>query len=102
MHWKTEPIRRHRRLPVLRILWSAVSYRIPRPVVSVSRYGEDVMYSVCPRCDSGLEREYSTFCDRCGQRLGWYALGYARMVDSDAEKRLAKSEETGKIAQLWL
>ena len=33
-------------------------------------------FAVCPRCRGSLEREYQTFCDRCGQRLDW--TGFAR------------------------
>ena len=35
-------------------------------------------FAVCPRCRGSLEREYQTFCDRCGQRLDW--TGFARAV----------------------
>ena len=28
-------------------------------------------FAVCPRCRGNLEREYQTFCDRCGQKLDW-------------------------------
>ena len=28
-------------------------------------------YYVCPRCRTTLEREFVSYCDRCGQRLEW-------------------------------
>lgn len=28
-------------------------------------------YPVCPRCGIILEREYTKFCDNCGQKLRW-------------------------------
>ena len=28
-------------------------------------------YPICPRCRTSLEREYQSFCDRCGQALSW-------------------------------
>ena len=47
-------------------------YRRSMPVCRLRRYqGEDVYYPVCPRCGSTMEREYQSYCDRCGQRLSW-------------------------------
>lgn len=28
-------------------------------------------YYVCPRCEVSLEREFVSYCDRCGQALDW-------------------------------
>ena len=28
-------------------------------------------FPVCPQCHCSMEREYQSFCDRCGQRLNW-------------------------------
>lgn len=28
-------------------------------------------FPICPACDVPMEREYQSYCDRCGQRLGW-------------------------------
>jgi len=39
-------------------------------VISSAFYGETGYY-VCPQCSVTLEREFMTFCDRCGQRLDW-------------------------------
>lgn len=49
----------------------AGTYRVPRPVRdSLLLPGGDV-YPICPRCSRSLDREFLTFCDRCGQRLSW-------------------------------
>ena len=58
------------RLGVARSILNAVSYRIPMPVVQIRLYN-DCGYPVCPRCDSSFDREYTQFCDRCGQHLSW-------------------------------
>lgn len=58
------------RLGVVKTVLNAVSYRIPMPVVQIRVYN-DGGYPVCPRCDSSFDREYTQFCDRCGQRLSW-------------------------------
>jgi len=28
-------------------------------------------FPVCPTCDITMEREYQSYCDRCGQMLSW-------------------------------
>lgn len=28
-------------------------------------------YSICPRCEIPLEREFVNYCCNCGQRLSW-------------------------------
>lgn len=50
---------------------AAYLYRIPLPVREVLQFPSGYCYPICPRCDRTLEREYMSFCDRCGQRLAW-------------------------------
>lgn len=54
-----------------RILRDALSYRITRQVVQVRSTRAIGCYPVCPRCRASLEREYMSYCNCCGQRLGW-------------------------------
>lgn len=51
---------------------AAQSYRRPLPVKEIVyfRHGK-VCCPRCPRCLCTFEREYTAFCDRCGQRLDW-------------------------------
>ena len=52
------------------------SYRRPMAVSQFRSYraeGRALSYPVCPRCGSTMEREYQSYCDRCGQRLSWDA-----------------------------
>ncbi len=37
----------------------------------------NTIYYRCPRCKTTLEREFVSFCDRCGQCLDW--KGYKRV-----------------------
>lgn len=37
-------------------------------------------YYVCPCCKITLEREFMSFCDRCGQRLDWQKYRSAQIV----------------------
>ena len=48
------------------------SYRFPMEVTEKFSYKEKYNYPICPRCKITLEREYQSFCDRCGQALNWH------------------------------
>jgi len=41
------------------------------PVTAARQFRDGNTYPVCPQCRLTLEREYQSYCDRCGQRLGW-------------------------------
>lgn len=58
----------------------AVSYRLALPVTEVLLLPSGDSYSVCPRCNSSLDREYMRYCDRCGQHLAWELLNHARII----------------------
>lgn len=51
-----------------------LSYRIPAKIqtalVTRGPLGNGLYYQ-CPRCRTTLEREFTAYCDRCGQRLDW-------------------------------
>ena len=36
-------------------------------------------YSICPRCETPLEREFVNYCSNCGQRLSWEAYHKGNM-----------------------
>lgn len=64
------PLRHLAVLPVL----DALFYRAPMRVteIRVFRFAfSETGYPVCPRCGRTMEREYMSFCSRCGQRLDW-------------------------------
>ena len=61
---------------------NAVSYRIPLPVTKVIACA-NTTYPICPRCAVSLEREYMSFCDRCGQKLNWDLFAYAKVTGAD-------------------
>ena len=72
----TEEIRTRRKPARL----SAVGYRLPMQVtaVLVLTYGDS--YPICPRCDRSIDREYMSFCDRCGQKLDWIGYRKAKLI----------------------
>ncbi len=57
-----------------------LSYRSPMQVTEVLlhnstpdnwKYNSCSGYPICPRCKTSMERDYQSFCDRCGQKLCW-------------------------------
>jgi len=60
-----------RKVNTLKFAADAVSYRIPRRVKQMTVLKNGESYPVCPRCDISIDREYMSFCDRCGQCLSW-------------------------------
>ena len=51
-----------------------ISYRIPMPVTEVRRFRGTsgfIAFPVCPHCGQTMEREFQSYCDRCGQCLDW-------------------------------
>lgn len=68
-------------------IFHAISYRIPLPVLEVLVLPSGDGYSVCPRCDSLLDREYMRYCDRCSQHLGWEMFDHAKVVNWPRKQR---------------
>ena len=60
------------------------SFRFPRQVIHYRQHPSCnpsfATFPVCPRCHCNLEREYQSFCDRCGQKLGWDCFHYATLM----------------------
>lgn len=59
------------------------NYRIHMEVSMVRVIGFGLWtssYPVCPRCGRTMDREYQSFCDRCGQALSWRRFGRAGVV----------------------
>ena len=46
-------------------------YRTPMQIVQVRIFWNNNAFYVCPRCQVTLEREFQSYCDRCGQCLNW-------------------------------
>ena len=69
----------------VRLFAEVVAYRIPLPVTKVIAYTNDI-YPICPRCEVSLEREYMSFCDRCGQKLNWDYFDHAKVVSPKYKK----------------
>ena len=56
------------------------SYRLQMHVTEVMVFPDGNGYYVCPRCHITVEREFMSFCDRCGQHLGWKGYKTARKI----------------------
>lgn len=50
---------------------SELRFRRPMAVRKVLVFQSGAAYPVCPQCARTLDREYQSFCDRCGQQLDW-------------------------------
>lgn len=62
----------------------AMSYRIAIEVKEIIRRGNGDMFPLCPRCRSSLEREYMSYCNVCGQHLGWKKFSDAKITKMPA------------------
>ena len=63
----------------IRLFIDAATYRFPFPVTKVIACA-NTTYPICPRCAVSLDREYMSFCDRCGQKLNWDLFEYAKVI----------------------
>ena len=45
-----------------------------------SNISSQTTYYVCPRCQTTMEREFMSFCDRCGQKLDWRGYKKAKII----------------------
>ena len=64
------------------LLWSA-GFRFPMSVTEVMAFETfhgKTGYYVCPRCSTTMEREFVSYCDRCGQHLSWKGYRKAKVV----------------------
>ena len=69
----------------VRLFTEVITYRVPMHVTKVIAYTNSV-YPICPRCEVSLEREYMSFCDRCGQKLNWDFFDHAKIIRPDYKK----------------
>ena len=65
---------------VIHDLLLSPTYRLPKTVTAVRIYRDENIFSVCPRCDVCIEREYQGYCHRCGQYLDWSKLEDAEEI----------------------
>ena len=68
---------------------SQLSYRVAMQVTELAVFPGALgrpTYYVCPRCDVTMEREYQSYCDRCGQRLAWNGRKHIRIIYPAVQK----------------
>ena len=59
----------------------AMGFRRPMQVCEIMVFGKNKpSFPVCPRCELTLEREHMSYCDRCGQCLGWKEFKKAAII----------------------
>lgn len=81
MHLKLDLIKWRNKSNSVGFIMGAATYRLARPVTKVIHLAssEDT-YPVCPRCRISMDREYISFCDRCGQKLSWEHWGQGQII----------------------
>ena len=61
----------------------SAGYRQKMPITEImvfhTHFGETGFY-VCPRCKLTLDRDFVSFCDRCGQYLDWKDYRKAKLI----------------------
>lgn len=53
-----------------------LAYRIPCSVTAIRKISQ-YYFPVCPKCNCTMEREYQSYCDRCGQALRWKGFSFS-------------------------
>ena len=81
MRIKSKQIRQRDAFFIISFFIEATSYRIPYPVTKYVHYIKDGYFPVCPRCGSSFDREYTAYCDRCGQKLCWFTWHFSKILD---------------------
>lgn len=75
--------------PIENQSFTALSYRHKLRIKAVRAYQSHFglsSFPICPRCKITMEREYQSFCDRCGQALHWKGFGKAKDVRSPSSQ----------------
>lgn len=62
------------------LLMHFAEYCMELPIREVMVFPNGHAYYVCPRCNITLEREFMSYCDRCGQHLGWNSYRKAKVI----------------------
>lgn len=102
MHSRLKRIMRHNFFRYFGITARLLSYRLAQPVTKIRQYPSGDAYSLCPRCDSCIDREYTQFCCRCGQRLGWQHLDDAIVCPISIPSNVQANEALDHNYQLSL
>ena len=66
-----------------RVFWDLfrlfASYRSAMRIKDAILFGDEYICYCCPRCNISLDREFISFCDRCGQKLDWTKYRQAKL-----------------------
>lgn len=65
---------------LLKLLRFFSDYRKALLVQELVVFSDGACYYICPRCHITLDREFASYCDRCGQCLGWKGYKKVRIV----------------------
>ena len=94
----------NRPILLLKDNYESVQRLNPMRVRQVLRLPSGYTYPICPACRITLEREYQSYCDRCGQCLNWNQYEKAMIIQwSEGYKndRLYEMPEDSGIKDAW-
>ena len=78
-------------------LEDAQSFRIKMKVTRVFECKDLSVFPICPRCEITLEREFQSYCDRCGQHLDWSYFGNDGVLKKKYANNNSCKENTQQI-----
>ena len=64
---------------LLRLFCLLLGFRVKAQICEVMQRSDGAYY-LCPRCRKSLDRDFQSYCDRCGQRLDWAGYRKARVI----------------------
>ena len=85
---------------VLINLLLSLSYRIPLIVKEIKILGSSGEFAACPKCKETVDREYMSFCDRCGQHLDWSCYDHAVVIPTFAQQKQKAAQEVKEPASI--
>lgn len=75
----------HNEMLILSSVLQEMAFREPMPVTHIRcfscTYGV-TGFPLCPQCGITMEREYQSYCNRCGQQLDWKDFSDATVIFS--------------------
>lgn len=69
----------------------------PMRVKQILQLPSGYAYPICPGCRITLDREYQSYCDRCGQCLDWNQFDKATIVQWTKGESSTQSYEVPQI-----
>lgn len=74
------------------LLWQLlkyfIGYRMELLIKEAVVFPNDFIYYVCPKCHMTLEREFMSYCSRCGQHSCWNEYKKSKVIYPGNQKEI--------------